>query len=36
MSFSPVKEANGELVGFAAITREVSDAGSQPGSKNGR
>ena len=36
MSFSPVKEVNGELVGFAAITREVSDAGPQPGSKNGR
>jgi PAS domain S-box-containing protein len=26
MSFSPVKEVNGELVGFAAITRKVNDA----------
>jgi PAS domain S-box-containing protein len=36
MSFSPVKEVNGELVGFAAITREVNAAGSLPKSKNGR
>jgi PAS domain S-box-containing protein len=36
MSLSPVREVNGELVGFAAITREVSDASSVPRSKNGR